>query len=310
MKFAIAPHSGDVMPILSGVKLKEIPLKMLAPFASQAMRNHGRTLKNLSTQRGMTSSEVVALMEGRSVITSTNDELLAAELKLKARVEEWTAHPDGLPTGCFVVPDEPAEDDARAATLYDAIKHGGDEHKAWLKAAIAAHFAGQPMPDYVEGRKKEHVCRHPNEPYFVLLGRDPQAPDLVRSWANTRSLFEADDSKIASALMTAVDMVAFKNAHPELGAQRDAYNRAVAIYSPAKTTTMTLLGWRLDWDNAKLGIDGIGRSRWCGADGWQQKDRQVQLGAKAVSMYGHPEDAPSSGPTPWPTIKVLNPTKD
>jgi hypothetical protein len=34
----------------------------------------------------------------------------------------------------------------RVATLYDALAHGSDEHKAWLKAAIEAHFKGEEIP--------------------------------------------------------------------------------------------------------------------------------------------------------------------
>lgn len=36
---------------------------------------------------------------------------------------------------------------ARAAsTLFDAIAHGDDVHRAWLKEAIDNHFAGKPVP--------------------------------------------------------------------------------------------------------------------------------------------------------------------
>lgn len=31
-------------------------------------------------------------------------------------------------------------------TLFDAIKHGDDDHRRWLKDAIEAHFAGRPVP--------------------------------------------------------------------------------------------------------------------------------------------------------------------
>jgi hypothetical protein len=34
----------------------------------------------------------------------------------------------------------------RVAALFDAIKHGDAEHQAWLKNAIVAHFAGEPVP--------------------------------------------------------------------------------------------------------------------------------------------------------------------
>lgn len=35
---------------------------------------------------------------------------------------------------------------AAQATLFDAIAHGDEEHRVWLKKAIDAHFAGQPVP--------------------------------------------------------------------------------------------------------------------------------------------------------------------
>lgn len=34
----------------------------------------------------------------------------------------------------------------RASTLYEALAHGDDIHKDWLKEAIANHFAGLPVP--------------------------------------------------------------------------------------------------------------------------------------------------------------------
>jgi len=34
----------------------------------------------------------------------------------------------------------------RVATLFDAIAHGDADHRSWLKGAIAAHFAGDPVP--------------------------------------------------------------------------------------------------------------------------------------------------------------------
>ncbi len=32
------------------------------------------------------------------------------------------------------------------ARLFDALKHGDDEHRAWLKGAINAFFEGRPIP--------------------------------------------------------------------------------------------------------------------------------------------------------------------
>lgn len=34
----------------------------------------------------------------------------------------------------------------RIDSLFAAIAHGSDAHRAWLKAAIEAHFAGRPAP--------------------------------------------------------------------------------------------------------------------------------------------------------------------
>ena len=36
--------------------------------------------------------------------------------------------------------------DALIATLFNAIKHGDEEHRTWLKEAIGNHFAGLPVP--------------------------------------------------------------------------------------------------------------------------------------------------------------------
>jgi hypothetical protein len=36
-----------------------------------------------------------------------------------------------------------AEAETRAATLFDAIAHGDEAHRAWLKKAIEDHFAGR-----------------------------------------------------------------------------------------------------------------------------------------------------------------------
>jgi hypothetical protein len=47
------------------------------------------------------------------------------------------------------------ETDFRVTTLFDAIKHGDEDHQTWLKAAIAAHFAGEPKPEYVAGKSSK-----------------------------------------------------------------------------------------------------------------------------------------------------------
>lgn len=50
----------------------------------------------------------------------------------------------------------------------------------------------------------------PDEPMFVLLGRDDQAPDLVRRWAEIRSLaYGQDDPKVLEAFECAGEMEAW-----------------------------------------------------------------------------------------------------
>ena len=45
------------------------------------------------------------------------------------------------------------------ASLWDAIKHGDDEHRVWLKEAIDAHFAGEVIPEpRGKGRKEAEIA--------------------------------------------------------------------------------------------------------------------------------------------------------
>jgi hypothetical protein len=46
----------------------------------------------------------------------------------------------------------------------------------------------------------------PNEPMFILLGRDEGAPDLVDKWAAQRERFGEDPRKVAEARQCANDM--------------------------------------------------------------------------------------------------------
>lgn len=42
----------------------------------------------------------------------------------------------------------------KVETLFDAIKHGDEDHQGWLKEAIRCHFNDLPMPEYVVGKPK------------------------------------------------------------------------------------------------------------------------------------------------------------
>lgn len=50
----------------------------------------------------------------------------------------------------------------------------------------------------------------PDEPMFVLLGRDPLAPALVEEWAAARHNSEPDDPKVAEALECADAMRSYR----------------------------------------------------------------------------------------------------
>lgn len=43
-------------------------------------------------------------------------------------------------------------------SLYDVLAHGDDDHKAWLKKAIDAHFSGQPKPDYQPSLNEKKIA--------------------------------------------------------------------------------------------------------------------------------------------------------
>jgi hypothetical protein len=54
----------------------------------------------------------------------------------------------------------------------------------------------------------------PDEPMFVLLGRDESAPELVEQWAMLREIGgRTDPSKIAEARTCAAQMRAWRAAH-------------------------------------------------------------------------------------------------
>lgn len=57
----------------------------------------------------------------------------------------------------------------------------------------------------------------PDEPYFVLLGRDPLAGDLVRKWATKRHAEGEAGEIVMEALSIAneMDQYQLKLAHPE-----------------------------------------------------------------------------------------------
>lgn len=72
--------------------------------------------------------------------------------------------------------------------------------------------------------KKVFINREEDEPFFVLLGRDPQAPGLLRQWANLRECCVIDHAdyvrqtnKIGEARSIADKMCFYKAANPSRG---------------------------------------------------------------------------------------------
>ena len=78
----------------------------------------------------------------------------------------------------------------------------------------------------LEEAKKHRIRCASGEPYFVLLGRDPQAPSLVRRWARERELAEPDDWKVPEARIISESMENFKTNNPSLGMARLTYRFA------------------------------------------------------------------------------------
>jgi hypothetical protein len=64
----------------------------------------------------------------------------------------------------------------------------------------------------------------PSEPFFVLLGRDPQAPDLVDTWADIRAIAEPSSAKPEMARSVASAMRNWKRDNPEIGMPRALFD--------------------------------------------------------------------------------------
>lgn len=45
----------------------------------------------------------------------------------------------------------------QVGSLFDAIAHGDEDHRAWLKKAIAAHFADEPIPPRFEDQTSTRI---------------------------------------------------------------------------------------------------------------------------------------------------------
>ncbi len=77
----------------------------------------------------------------------------------------------------------------------------------------------------------EYIIHNPGEPFFVLLGRDPQAPDLVRDWAIHRDLAEPGEPKVSDALRIVKAMQQYKLDHPDIGMSRALWSEKIVPFS-------------------------------------------------------------------------------
>ena len=60
------------------------------------------------------------------------------------------------------------------------------------------------------GRFDCYAAAAPDEPIFILLGRDPHAADLVRRWAVLRQQTGKDADKVMEVLSCAADMYRYR----------------------------------------------------------------------------------------------------
>ena len=52
------------MPVMKGVNIKSIPMRLLQPYEEQALRNHSQSLQRLAERGGMDSSEFLGMVSG------------------------------------------------------------------------------------------------------------------------------------------------------------------------------------------------------------------------------------------------------
>lgn len=63
------------------------------------------------------------------------------------------------------------------------------------------------------GKYDCYATLEPDEPHFVLMGRDRHAPLLVRLWAQMREMDGEDQGKIMEAYDCALQMEVYRRKH-------------------------------------------------------------------------------------------------
>jgi hypothetical protein len=117
-----------------------------------------------------------------------------------------------------------------------AEEYQADMGNMIVKAAMAySRYSEQHYMDVELYRPPQPTIRcNPGEPYFVLLGRDPQAPELVMQWAAEREICEPEaKAKTDEAFQIATAMMAYKEQHPDIGMPAGQYAKYEALRSEA-----------------------------------------------------------------------------
>ncbi len=52
------------MPVMKGINIKSIPMRLLIPYEEQALRNHSQSLQRLAERGGMDSTEILGMVRG------------------------------------------------------------------------------------------------------------------------------------------------------------------------------------------------------------------------------------------------------
>lgn len=111
-----------------------------------------------------------------------------------------------------------AQAEAREVSLFDAIAHGDEQHKTWLKEAIRAHFAGETPPaPYGKGITEtlKQQLAQAEAAQAVLVGALEEALPLVDAYG-----CQTPVGHIATDCETVVALMQRARAHTTEGARR------------------------------------------------------------------------------------------
>lgn len=116
----------------------------------------------------------------------------------------------------------------RRTVKYTPKDGGASEHNETPTERVLLGIIQQMTEDHKREiamyEEHEYIICEKGEPFFVLLGRDPQAPTLVAKWAHMRAKME-DTPKVQDAFRKAYEMVEWKGTHPDIGLSKEIYDQ-------------------------------------------------------------------------------------